>query len=127
MTSADLNATKQAKVEAASILRDCAKPKDVPHDALKRKETKGGASVLARGGDLNAAIQIDSDFQILEQSHKVRTNHLLREVAPKIYNAIIRDEVAATLQQNSVSAEFFKDRVCEIITASLEAEKEHLV
>ena len=36
----------------------------------------------------------------------------------------MRDEVAQTLQQNSVSAEFFKDRVKEVIEASLASEKE---
>jgi len=44
-----------------------------------------------------------------------------------LYQAIIRDEIALTLQKNSVSAEFFKDRVCEIIEASLASEKEQQI
>ena len=45
-------------------------------------------------------------------------------MAPQIYEAIVRDEIAQTLQQNSVSAEFFKDRVKEVIVQSLASEKE---
>ena len=49
---------------------------------------------------------------------------MVQEVAPKIYQAIVRDDIAQTLQQNSVSAEFFKDRVKEVIEQSLASEKE---
>ena len=69
-------------------------------------------------------INIDQDFSLLGagsmsktrvSSSNGRHDQLVNELAPKIYNAIVRDDIANTLKQNSVSAEFFKDRVCEII------------
>jgi len=44
-----------------------------------------------------------------------------------MYEAIVKDEIAQTLKQNAVTAEFFKDRVVEVIEASLSSEKEQRI
>ena len=48
----------------------------------------------------------------------------LRNLADTIYDKIVRDEVANTFKKSSVTTEFFKDRVKEVIEESLESEKE---
>ena len=62
-------------------------------------------------------INIDQDFSLLGagsmnktrvSSTNGRPDQLVNELAPKIYNAIVRDDIANTLKQNSVSAEFFQ-------------------
>ena len=48
----------------------------------------------------------------------------LKTLADTIYNKIVRDEVAQTFKQSTVTTEFFKDRVREVIEESLTSEKE---
>ena len=59
----------------------------------------------------------------LNDLQMARSNEL-KALAVTIHDTIMKDEVANTYKLSNVTAEFFKDRVIEIIVDSLSSEKE---
>ena len=59
----------------------------------------------------------------LNDLQMARSNEL-KALAVTIHDTIMKDEVANTYKLSNVTAEFFKDRVIEIIVESLSSEKE---
>ena len=59
----------------------------------------------------------------LNDLQMARSNEL-KALAATIHDTIMKDEVANTYKLSNVTAEFFKDRVIEIIVESLSSEKE---
>lgn len=63
----------------------------------------------------------------MHAKHLQKRSADLLNLADTIYDKIVRDEVAETFKKSSVTTEFFKDRVREVIEESLESEKEQQI